>query len=295
MKYTISHTTTYRYAEAASLSHNDLCLTPRNTPSQQCLQHDIQLTPKPSAFSQRKDYFGNTVTSTTIESPHATLTVAAVSQVALTPNPMLSLEEKSLSWDHVKTELWNALTHPSDPETLMASQYLFSSPMIPLNDAFAAWATDLFPPGRPFLEAALALTERIYTAFTYDPQATATTTPVEAAFDIKRGVCQDFAHVEIACLRSLGLPARYVSGYLHTLPPPGKPKMVGADASHAWLAIYLPGTGWVDLDPTNNVIPAEQHITLAWGRDYSDVTPVKGTVLGGGQHQLNVAVDVAPC
>jgi transglutaminase-like putative cysteine protease len=134
--------------------------------------------------------------------------------------------------------------------------------------------------------------ERIFTQFKYDPGATSTTTPPAAAFELKRGVCQDFAHIAIACLRALGLPARYVSGYLHTQPPPGKDRLKGAEASHAWFSVFLPGTGWVDLDPTNNVMPFDQHLTLAWGRDYSDVTPVKGTVLGGGRHQLSVAVDV---
>ncbi|MEZ4549715.1 MAG: transglutaminase family protein [Desulfobacterales bacterium] len=134
---------------------------------------------------------------------------------------------------------------------------------------------------------------KIYTDFKYDSQATTTTTPVEKAFTIKKGVCQDFAHIGIACLRSLGLAARYVSGYLHTLPPPGKPKLIGADASHAWLALYVPGSGWVGLDPTNNLVTGDQHLTLAWGRDYSDVTPVKGTVLGGGPHRLSVSVDVS--
>ncbi len=291
MKYTISHTTTYRYADAASLSHNELYLTPRNTPFQQCTNNKIQLTPSPSAFSQRKDYYGNTVTSTTIQIPHTTLAVAAVSELILTPPRTIS-PEKTPPWDQVKTLIWHPQKNPAILEDLEAFQFLFPSPMIPVDELFAEWAKDLFLPGRPILEAALALTAKIYTEFAYDPQATTSTTSVETAFDIKRGVCQDFAHVEIACLRSLGLPARYVSGYLHTLPPPGKPKLVGTDASHAWLAIYIPGTGWVDLDPTNNVIPTDQHLTLTWGRDYSDVTPVKGTVLGGGQHQLSVAVDV---
>jgi transglutaminase-like putative cysteine protease len=142
------------------------------------------------------------------------------------------------------------------------------------------------------LEGALGLINKIFNEFEYDPRATTSATPLAEAFEIKRGVCQDFAHIGIACLRSLGLAARYVSGYLHTQPPPGKPKLVGVDASHAWLAIYIPGTGWIDLDPTNNIIPKDQHLTLAWGRDYGDVTPVRGTVLGGGNHRLEVAVDV---
>ncbi|MEZ4568685.1 MAG: transglutaminase family protein [Desulfobacterales bacterium] len=178
-------------------------------------------------------------------------------------------------------------------EDLDAFQYVFSSPMIPVSNRFAEWAKDFFIPGIPILQAGMGLMNKIYTDFKYDSQATTTTTPVEKAFTIKKGVCQDFAHIGIACLRSLGLAARYVSGYLHTLPPPGKPKLIGADASHAWLALYVPGSGWVGLDPTNNLVTGDQHLTLAWGRDYSDVTPVKGTVLGGGPHRLSVSVDVS--
>jgi transglutaminase-like putative cysteine protease len=215
------------------------------------------------------------------------LEVSAVSQVNLIPQPLI-VPEQTPPWEQVKETVWQYQTL----EELEAFQFVFASPMIPVEERFAEWAKESFQPGVPVLQAALALTNRIYTEFTYDPQATTTTTSVQTAFDIKQGVCQDFAHIEIACLRSIGLSARYVSGYLHTLPPPGKPKLIGADASHAWLALYIPGVGWVDLDPTNNLIPGDQHLTLAWGRDYSDVTPVKGTVLGGGQHQLDVSVDV---
>lgn len=287
MKYSITHITRYKYAEAASLSHNELFLTPRSTPVQTCSSHSVILTPPPSARSQRIDYFGNTAITTTIQAPHTSLDISAVSQVSLVPAPEVPAD-RTPPWEQVREAVWQH----SSPEDLDAFQFVFASPMIPADERFAAWARDLFQPGTPILKAALGLTERIFTGFSYDPQATTTATPVETAFDIKRGVCQDFAHVGIACLRSLGLPARYVSGYLHTMPMPGSPKLTGADASHAWLSIYIPGTGWVDLDPTNNVIPTDQHLTLAWGRDYSDVTPVKGTVLGGGQHQLSVAVDV---
>ncbi len=287
MKYKILHTTLYQYSDTASLSHNELFLTPRNTPVQNCIENTITLSPVPSAISSRKDYFGNTATTTTIEVPHTVLEITAASRVDLSPAAMI-LPDQTPAWEEVKAAVWQHQT----PEDLDAFQFVFASPMIPVDDRYAEWARDLFQPGTPVLKAALDLTQKVFTEFKYDPQATSTTTPVEAAFDIKRGVCQDFAHIEIACLRSLGLCARYVSGYLHTLPPPGKPKLTGADASHAWLALYIPGMGWVDLDPTNNVIPVDQHLTLAWGRDYSDVTPVKGTVLGGGQHLLSVTVDV---
>ncbi|MEX1301384.1 MAG: transglutaminase family protein [Desulfotignum sp.] len=287
MKYTITHITQYRYKENASLSHNELFLTPRQTPVQQCMEHTLALSPAPSAMSQRTDYFGNSVTATTVQVPHTLFEINAKSRVDLSPIPAPAIE-KTVPWEQVVA----AVRRHDVPEDLDAFQYVFSSPMIPVSEDMARWARDLFPPGEPFLRGASRLMERIFTRFTYDPGATTTTTPVSAAFELKRGVCQDFAHIAIACLRSLGLPARYVSGYLHTQPPPGKDRLVGAEASHAWFAVYLPGIGWVDLDPTNNVIPFDQHLTLAWGRDYSDVTPVKGTVLGGGRHHLSVAVDV---
>ena len=251
------------------------------------MESTITLSPPPSAVSRRIDFFGNTATTTTVQIPHKTLEILAVSRVVLTPAHLIA-PEQTPPWEQVKEHLWQHRT----PDDLDAFQFVFPSPMIPVDERFAAWARDLFPPNTPILQAALGLTNRIFTEFKYDSQATTTTTPVATAFEMKQGVCQDFAHIEIACLRTFGLAARYVSGYLHTLPPPDKPKLVGADASHAWLSIYIPGLGWVDLDPTNNIIPTDQHLTLAWGRDYSDVTPVKGTVLGGGQHQLSVAVDV---
>jgi transglutaminase-like putative cysteine protease len=151
-----------------------------------------------------------------------------------------------------------------------------------------------FTPGRPWLEAVLDLTKRIYTEFKYDPAATNVNTALDTVLRIKRGVCQDFAHLQIGCLRSMGLPARYVSGYLLTAPPPGQPKLVGSDASHAWTAAFSPEAGWIDFDPTNNIIPGIGHVTLAWGRDYGDVCPIKGVLVGGGQHRMRVAVDVAP-
>jgi transglutaminase-like putative cysteine protease len=287
MKYQVSHVTRYQYRETASLSHNELFLTPRQTPAQRCMDHTLTLSPPPSAMSRRTDYFGNGVTATTVQMPHALFEITAKSRVALHPPPA-PVPEQTAPWEQVMA----AVRRHATPEDLDAFQYVFPSPMIPVSGDMARWAGDLFPPGEPFLRGASRLMERIFTQFKYDPGATSTTTPPAAAFELKRGVCQDFAHIAIACLRALGLPARYVSGYLHTQPPPGKDRLKGAEASHAWFSVFLPGTGWVDLDPTNNVMPFDQHLTLAWGRDYSDVTPVKGTVLGGGRHQLSVAVDV---
>jgi transglutaminase-like putative cysteine protease len=287
MKYNISHTTRYQYGESASLSHNELYLTPRDTPVQTCVGEKITLFPLPSSRARHKDFFGNTVTSTTIDIPHTLLEITAVSEIVLSA-PQTIQADQTPAWEKVKEMLRKHAT----VEALDAFQYVFASPMVPVDDRFVQWTRDLFLPGTPILSAATALMHKIFTEFTYDSQATTTNTPVETSFDIKRGVCQDFAHIQIACFRSLGLSARYISGYLHTQPPPGKQKLTGADASHAWVSIYIPGMGWVDLDPTNDVIPTDQHLTLAWGRDYTDVTPVKGTVLGGGQHHLSVVVDV---
>jgi transglutaminase-like putative cysteine protease len=179
-----------------------------------------------------------------------------------------------------------------DPDS-QAGEFLFESPHVTTSPAFADYAAESFTTGRPLLEALLHFTARIFHDFRFDKRATTVATPVEEVFRKRRGVCQDFAHFGIACLRSIGLPARYVSGYLETLPPPGRPRLIGADASHAWFAVWCPGFGWIDADPTNNVLPADRHITLAWGRDFSDVSPLRGVVIGGGGHGLGVSVDVA--
>ena len=177
---------------------------------------------------------------------------------------------------------------------MAASQFVFDSPYIPTGDRFAAYAAPSFPPGRPVFEAVLELTSRIHAEFCYDPTATTIATPIKEVLEQKHGVCQDFAHLQIGCLRSLGLAARYVSGYLVNLPPPGKPRLVGAEASHAWISFFCPGFGWIDLDPTNNQVPSDRHIVLAWGRDYDDVSPLKGVILGGGNHTVKVTVEITP-
>jgi transglutaminase-like putative cysteine protease len=175
---------------------------------------------------------------------------------------------------------------------LEALEFLFDSALIPAGAELAAYARAAFPPGRPLLDAVLELTRRIHEDFTFDPEATTIATPLADVFTSRRGVCQDFARLEIACLRSLGLPARYVSGYLETVPPPGRSRLLGADASHAWLAVYCPESGWIHVDPTNNLLPSCTHVTVAWGRDYNDVSPIHGVILGGGKHTLRVNVDV---
>jgi len=216
--------------------------------------------------------------------------VTAISEVAM-ETPPVSPAGSTPPWEEAR----DAVRRHGDEADLAAAPYSFDSPCIRRDDRLASYAAMSFTPGRPLLEASLELTSRIFHEFKYDPTATSVSTPTMEVFEKRRGVCQDFAHLEIGCLRSLGLAARYVSGYLLTDPRPGQPRLVGADASHAWLSVFGPGLGWIDLDPTNNVIPAMRHVTLAWGRDYGDVCPIKGVFLGGGSHWMTVAVDVVPC
>ncbi len=237
----------------------------------------------------RADYFGNAVEWFFFDSAHNLLEVVADSKVTVEPAPERAAET-SLPWEEVRALLEN----PSDAAARDAVQYMFDSPFTVFTADIAAYALESFTPGRPLLEAAVELMHRIHDEFRYDTTVTDTTTPVDKVYEIRAGVCQDLAHAGIAAMRSLGLPARYVSGYLMTKPPPGKPRMVGADASHAWFSVFAPPFGWVDLDPTNAVITGEGHVTAAWGRDYGDVAPVTGIILGGHDHVVDVGVDVIP-
>jgi transglutaminase-like putative cysteine protease len=238
---------------------------------------------------QAVDFFGNLVTFFAMQAPHRTLIVTANSTVEVTPVELPSAPD-TLAWDTVR----NALRHDCSPAGLEAYQYVFDSPYIASSAALQHYAAPSFPAGRPLLAAVLDLTRRIHADFTYDPQATSVSTPLHDVLHTRRGVCQDFAQVQIGCLRALGLAARYVSGYLVTQPLPGRPRLAGADASHAWVAVYCPGVGWIEVDATNNVLPSDHHIIVAFGRDYGDVSPIKGVFLGGGQHTVTVAVDVVP-
>jgi transglutaminase-like putative cysteine protease len=224
-----------------------------------------------------------------VQQPHDELAMSTVSMVE-TSTPVTPAAAGTPPWETVARRL----VAPDGPAELAASQFVFVSPLISVSPEAMAYARASFPPGTPVLAGGLDLVRRIFTEFSYDKSATTVDTAVEQVLIDRKGVCQDFAHVAISCLRSLGLAARYVSGYLETSPPPGKPRLVGADASHAWISLFVPGEGWVDLDPTNNLIAGESHVTVAWGRDYGDVTPVKGVVMGGGVHSLSVTVDVAP-
>jgi transglutaminase-like putative cysteine protease len=287
MKHRVVHKTSYRYSEPASLSQNELLLQPRPTATQQVLQSRLVITPEPQYLQQRTDFFGNTAHVFMVQQSHSELTMTATSIVETSPS-VIPAPEKTPAWEAVVRRLAD---HDRAAD-LDAYQFVFASPFITTGPEPMAYARSSFPPGTPLLSGALDLVRRIFTDFTYDKTATTVDTSVDQVLANRKGVCQDFAHLAISGLRSLGLAARYVSGYLKTSPPPGKPKLIGADASHAWISLFVPDEGWVDLDPTNNLIPGETHILLAWGRDYGDVTPMKGVVMGGGKHTMSVQVDV---
>ena len=287
--FRITHTTTYDYHAPVTVSHHLMRLTPRALPRQRRLDHFVELDPMPAATTRRTDYFGNEVTFATIERTHRRLCLTARSQVAVSPAFIPDAGETP-GWETVRGLCRGDRT----ASVLEAAEFTFASPLVPVEAAFAEFAAGAFSPGRPILEAVSDLTARIHREFRFDPDATTVSTPLVEVLANRRGVCQDLAHLQIACLRALGLPARYVSGYLETLPPPGQSKLVGTDASHAWISFYCPGLGWIDVDPTNNLLPTTRHITVAWGRDFSDVSPLRGIILGSGEHTLKVAVDVAP-
>lgn len=290
MIYRVRHQTIYDYAEPVSVSHHVVRLTPRHLQSQKRHTSELSIWPTPPVpATTHTDYFGNTVASFTLPESHSRMSVEATSEleVQAPPTPVLS---ESPAWETVRATVANDHT----PEGLDAFQFVFDSNRIEAKPALADYARESFLAGRPLLEAVSDLTARIHQDFRFDSKATEVTTPVETFFEKRRGVCQDFSHLQIACMRSLRIPARYVSGYLRTLPPPGRPRLIGADASHAWCSAWCPGAGWVDFDPTNNCMPTDGHITLAWGRDYSDVSPIRGVLLGGANHSLKVGVDVMP-
>jgi transglutaminase-like putative cysteine protease len=289
MNYRVSHTTKYCYAEPVSVCQNELRLTPRNRPGQTTLRAQLLVEPTPSTLRGDVDYFGNAVTFLTLQEPHAELTITAKSHVDVVPIARPA-EGDTPAWEAVAARVRAADT----ADLLAAAEFAFASPQVGIEEGLRAYAAPSFPAGRPLLAAALELTHRIHAEFAYDPEATTVATPVATVLAERRGVCQDFAHLEIGCLRALGLPARYVSGYIQTVPSGAGERLVGADASHAWLSVYLPDHGWTDLDPTNDQVPSGRHVTLAWGRDYGDVAPIKGVVLGGGEHTMHVAVDVRP-
>lgn len=289
MRYRILHRTTYTYADAVSISHHVARLKPRGLKHQECEEFELHTRPQPAVEKSRSDFFSNHVHFFSIQELHTGLDITARSQVNVLPQPELDLAA-SPCWETVAKRF----TEPVSPGDVGPYQFVFDSHLLASTPALADYARPSFPSDRPLAEAARDLCRRIHQDFKFNPTATTIATPLAEVIQHRHGVCQDFAHVGIACLRSLGLPARYVSGYIRTLPPPGKPRLVGADASHAWLSVHCPVLGWVDLDPTNDRIPREDHITVAFGRDYADVSPVAGVLAGGGDHKVTVAVDVEP-
>ncbi|TWT77083.1 Protein-glutamine gamma-glutamyltransferase [Posidoniimonas polymericola] len=287
MRYRITHTTKYAYSEPVAVCHNLVHLSPRETRGQTRQSYRLIILPDPSDVLQRTDVFGNPTEYFSILEAHRGLSLSATSEIEIDerdePGP-------GTPWEQVRDALPAA--EPDAP--MRPYQFAFPSSKAPLVRRLGQYAEKSFTPGRPIVDALRDLNLRINKDFEYNPQATTVSTPVTEAFDQRAGVCQDFAHVAISCLRSIGLAARYVSGYLRTIPPPGKPRLVGADASHAWLALYCGADGWVDADPTNAVLPGRDHITIAHGRDYADVCPIQGVYVGGGGHTMEVTVDVAP-
>ncbi len=289
MRYRVTHKTHYTYSRPVSLCYNLAHLRPRNFARQTCAQLALEIGPSPTLVQEWEDFFGNQVTHFAIQQPHESLTVTAISEVQVYPSAPLSDPTFSMAWEAVREYVATG----SNPEALETRQYVLESPFVcPSQNPLADYARPSFSPGRPLLEAVQDLMQRMHREFTYDPGFSTLATPLLDVLQHRRGVCQDFAHLGIGCLRSQGLAARYVSGYLETQPPPGQPRLAGADATHAWFSVYVPDWGWVDFDPTNNQIPMDRHITTAWGRDYGDVTPLKGVIFGGGSHKLAVAVDV---
>ncbi|MGV7210751.1 transglutaminase N-terminal domain-containing protein [Oxalobacteraceae bacterium A2-2] len=289
-RYHILHETRYRYQGVVTLSQQVLHLTPRDFAHQRTESHRIHIEPAVDECSERSDYFGNLVRHVGISAPHQSLLVRSEAVVAMLARPGPEVLAASPPWESLR----DLVQHSSDPALLEACRYLYESPQVRWNGEIAQFARASFKPGRALLQAAMELAVRIGAEFEFDPQATDISTPLEQVMAGRRGVCQDFAQLMVGCLRSLGLPARYVSGYILTHPPEGQPRLVGADASHAWVSVYCPQAGWIDFDPTNRCLVQYEHLTLGWGRDFSDVTPLRGVVLGGGCQQLQVNVTMTP-
>lgn len=289
-RYRVTHRTAYRYGEAAAAGQTVARLEPRTLPHQQVRRSTLDVQPEPSHWSHHDDGFGNHVTHLVFDEPHDHLVITATSEVAIAPRPL-----PARSWTAPWEQAVAALGADTSGDGLLARACRLDSPLVTRHPDLRAFAVSSFAPGRPLGEAAAALTARIHDEWEFVAGATDVGTPVLQVLEQRRGVCQDFAHLLLGALRSLGLGARYVSGYLETEPPSGQPRLVGADASHAWVGLYVPGEGWVDLDPTNGLAPPDRHVTIGWGRDYTDVVPVRGVMFGPlADQELEISVDVAP-
>lgn len=289
MEYRIVHKTTYDYESMVLHGRHIAHQRIRSTERQSVKKSVLSVNPQPAWRRSGVDYYGNETDELELLRPHDRLEVSVTSLVHVHPpatNYNLLLFQQS--WEEVRDRL------ASDPTCRVVREFCFDSPLVRRHPTLASYASETFTPGRPLHQAIVELNSRIFREFKYEPLATDVSTPLATVMRQRRGVCQDFAHVAVGVLRSLGIAARYVSGYLETRPPPGKPRLVGADASHAWASVFVPDWGWLDFDPTNDVLPSERHIVVGWGRDFSDVSPLKGIVLGGGRHVVSVSVDVAP-
>ncbi|WP_425638581.1 transglutaminase family protein [Algoriphagus yeomjeoni] len=287
MRYKVTHITNYIYDFPAVLCHNLMFQIPPDLPFQNVEEYLCEISPKPSTEIERVDFFGNKYLYFSVERSHKNLTVTSKSVVELSSPSWVSVKpDETMPWEKVV-----ALLHTTKTSTDVR-QYYLESKHVNFIDGIGDYALESFTPGRPIMEAMLDLNTRIFNDFAFTPGFSDISTPLEKVFKHKKGVCQDFAHFSLACLRVLGLSARYVSGYLETLPPPGKPKMIGADASHAWIAVYIPGHNWVEFDATNNLLVNDKHIRVAVGRDFADVTPLKGIVYSGSKQEMKVSVDV---
>jgi transglutaminase-like putative cysteine protease len=290
MRFKIQHITKYQYSDRVSHCYNLAYMTPRKTDRQTCEKSKISITPAVASTSKNIDYFGNTAYHFEILRAHKELTINCESIVTTADQECRFRLEKSRTC----LETLNQLATNGEEELIVAKEFILDSSMIQISNDLRDYALPSFAEDKPFLQCVMDLTSRIFSEFSYSPESTTIATPLSEVLANKKGVCQDFAHLQIACLRSLGFPAKYVSGYLETLPLPGEVKLVGADATHAWISVYSVDEGWVEFDPTNNCIAGEQHIVTAFGRDYFDVTPLKGVIYGGGKKPLlTVSVDVA--
>lgn len=290
VRFDVSHTTTTRYSARVEVAYHCGHLTPLSSERQHVDAFRLVIDPQPAQCTNSRDAFGNVRTEFALYTPHEALVVSVRSRVTLVSRGALAEPAASASWEKVAA----SLRYAAGAAFIPAAEFVFGSPHVPLLPALKEYVCASFGPGRPYLSGAIELMRRIHDDFAYEQGVTDVSTPLDEVFRERRGVCQDFAHLMIGMLRLLGLPARYVSGYLVTQPLPGKARLLGADASHAWVAIWCPILGWVDLDPTNAVLPDTGHVTLAIGRDYGDVVPLRGVIQGGAEHALDVAVEVVP-
>jgi transglutaminase-like putative cysteine protease len=288
MRLAVVHETTYRYTSPVALSQQLLHLEPRAAAAQSVEGFALDVIPAPDESARGTDYFGNPVATFAITRPHPELTVRSRFEATVEAHAEGIARRRTDAWDSVRDRLRDL----GQPPQLDAAQFLHESPHVELLEELAGYASGSFTPGRAALDATRELGSRIHADYRFDPAATSVATPLREVVARRRGVCQDFAHLMIGCLRALGLPARYVSGYILTHPKPGRARLVGAEASHAWISAYCPPLGWVDVDPTNDCLVNDEHVTVAWGRDFSDVTPLRGVILGGGEQELAVAVKV---